>query len=107
MHIEVVNFTGHESNCTLNYYDHKGDYLKTYILEELVVELRVNIKNNHTVTIKSCKCTYFDELYKNGIIKTPKLHEIKRMEKEMTECVDWETWMMQNQQDVDDFMLND
>lgn len=107
MHIEVVNFTGHETSCTFNYFDHKGDYLKTHILEDLVVELCINIQNNHAVHIKSCKCTYFDELQKTGILKVPKLHELKRMEKEMAECVDWDAWMMQNEQDVDDFMFND
>ena len=107
MHVEVVNFTGHENSCTLNYYDYKGDYIKTHILEDLVVELFINIHGNHSVLIKSCKCTYYDELQKTGIIKTPKLHEIKRMEKEMAECVDWLSWDMQNDQDVDDFMLND
>jgi ATP-dependent Clp protease adaptor protein ClpS len=45
MHIEVVNFTGHETSCTFNYFDHKGDYLKTHILEEFVVESLIEYFN--------------------------------------------------------------
>ena len=43
MHIEINNYTGHESNCEINYYDIKGDYVYSLILEDLKTELYVNI----------------------------------------------------------------
>lgn len=107
MHLDVVNFTGYENTCTINYYDHKGDYVRTYILENLETELLINQRGNYSVFIKSCKCTYFDDFYKTGIEKIPKLHEIKKIELALAECVDWNEWELKENQDVDDFMLND
>lgn len=107
MHIEVINFTGHENNCTINYYDFKGDYVKTYLLEKLEVDLHINTHGNYSVTIKSCTCTYFDELQKNGIKKNPKTHEIAKIEYAMSDCVDWDSWEQSKNTDVDDFMSND
>lgn len=107
MHLDVVNFTGHENTCTINYYDHKGDYVRTYILDNLVTELLINQRGNYAVFIKSCKCTYFDDLCKTGIEKIPKAHELKKIEEAMAECVDWDEWQLKSSQDVDDFMLND
>ena len=106
MYIDVVNFTGHETTCTINYYDQKGDYVKTYILENLETELCINQHGNYAVRIKSCNCIYFDELCKNGEIRTPKLHELKKMESHMSECVDWEEWEMNRDKNIDDFMVN-
>jgi hypothetical protein len=107
MHIEVINFTGHESNCTINYYDNKGDYVKTYILDDLEVDLHINNQGNYSVMIKSCTCTYFDELQKNGIKKIPKEHEIVKIEYAMSECVDWESWYEKKSTNIDDFIPND
>ena len=107
MHLDVVNFTGYENRCTINYYDHKGDYVRTYILENLETELCINQRGNYSVFIKSCKCTYYDDLCKNGVEKIPKLHEIKKIESALTECVDWNELVLKSNQDVDDFMLND
>ena len=107
MHIEVVNFQGYEDTCTINYFDKKGDYLKTYILEKLEVELRVNLHGYYSAAIKSCDCTYYDELVKNGIKKIPKKHEIWQIEQALTDCVDWEEWEQSNNRDIDDFMSND
>jgi hypothetical protein len=107
MHLDVVNFTGHENTCIINYYDHKGDYVRTYILDNLETELLINQRGNYSVLIKSSKCTFFDEFCKNGIEKIPKMHEIKKIEEAMAECIDWNEWELKSNQDIDDFMNND
>jgi hypothetical protein len=76
MHFEVINFTGYENSCTINYYDQKGDYVKTYVLENMEFELKINSKDNYQVIVNSFDCIYFDELIKIGIKKIPKRHEI-------------------------------
>lgn len=105
MHIDVVNFTGHENTCTINYYDHKGDYVRTYILEDLETELCINLHGKYSVRIKSCKFVYFDELCKKGEVRNPKLHEVKKMESQMCECVNWDEWELNRDKNIDDFML--
>jgi len=107
MHIEVVNFTGYEDNCTINYFDHKGDYVRTHVLENLQVELHINTHHNYAVTIKSCTCIYFDEMQKSGIEKTPKRHELEKIQNALRDCVDWDEWEQSNNRDIDDFMHND
>jgi len=104
MHIEVNNYTGHENTCEINYYDSKGDYLKSLVLDNLETELFVNQQGNNSVRIVSCNCMYYDELVKLGTIYNLKNSQIQVIENAMNDCIDWETWEQEKSINVDDFM---
>ena len=107
MHIEINNYTGHESNCEINYYDIKGDYVYSLILEDLKTELYVNIQGRQSVRILESSCNYYDDFFKTGKVYTPKPHQIAKIEEEMSNCIDWDSWEQKQSTNVDDFFLNE
>lgn len=107
MHQEIIGFSGYENDCTINYYDSKGDYVKTYMLEKMEFELKTNKDGDYYVYLNAFDCLYFDELQKTGIKKIPKTHEISKIEKALCDCVDWESWYEKQSMNVDDFIPND
>lgn len=107
MHLEINNYTGHENNCEINYYDIKGDYVYSLVLENLKTELYVNIQGNQSVRIVECDCKYYDDFFKTGKVYTPKPHQINKIEDNMSNCIDWDAWEQKQSTNVDDFFLNE
>ena len=107
MHIEINNYTGHENTCEINYYDSKGDYNHSLVLDNLETELYVNIQGINSVRIVTCNCKYYDDLVKLGNVYTPSASQLSKIEKEMSNCIDWESWHEKKSTNVDDFLYND
>jgi hypothetical protein len=104
MHIEVNNYSGHENTCEINYYDSKGDYLKSLVLDNLETELFINQQGNYAVRILGCNCIYYDDEIKLGVVYNLKNSQIQSIENSMCDCIDWETWQEENSIDIDDFI---
>lgn len=107
MTAEVKGFTGYENKCEIVYFDSKGDYLKSRILENLDFELKINAHGNHAVGIKSCNCVTYDDQFMSGKPEDLPTHELYNIERLLTDCVDWDSWDMSQEFDAEDFLAND
>jgi hypothetical protein len=107
MKTEVNGFTGYESECEIVYFDKRGDYLKSRVLENLDFELKKNAHGNHAVGIISCKCITYDDQFSSGRVEELLEHDIYAIERILTDCVDWEEWDQTKEFDADDFLIND
>jgi hypothetical protein len=103
MVIEISNFTGVENSVEINYFNNQGEWLKTLILENLKIELSVNAHGNNHVKIKNYVCTLY-EYSLNGVPTDLKKHQVYSIEKEMTNLIDWDSWEMEQDKDINDFM---
>jgi hypothetical protein len=103
----VKGFTGYENSCEVVYYDGKGDYLKSRLLENLDYELKVNAHGNHAVGIISYTCITYDDQFISGKPEELQKHEVYQIERALTEEVDWLSWDLSQEFDANDFMSND
>jgi hypothetical protein len=93
MEIQIHNFTGYESECEVAYFEHLGgDYVKTYYLSDLNVRLSIDIMGDAYVQITKVKCHLFD-IDDNEIAHTLTDQEIKDLQEEMVNYVDWDEWL--------------
>jgi hypothetical protein len=107
MRTEVKGFSGYESKCEITYFDKKGDYVRSRILENIDFELKINAHGNHSVSIESCKCITYDDQFFSGKIEDLADHDIYAIERILTDCVDWDAWDQSQEFDADDFLYND
>jgi len=106
MAVNISNFTGYEDSCEVIFTNSKGEYIKTFFLENLELDLFINQQKNHAVKITGYKCVQYDDL-KSGMPNTLSNHELVLIETQMINLIDWELWEQENELDVDDFMYND
>jgi hypothetical protein len=105
--LTVKGFTGYENSCEVLYYDNKGEYFKSRVLENLEFELKINAHGNHAVGIQSYVCTTYDDQFISGRLENLPKHDIYQIERALTESVDWESWDMSQEFDANEFMSND
>ena len=106
MIVNILNFTGYEDSCEIIFTNSNGEYIKTFFLENLEIDLYINQQKNHTVKITGYKCVQYDDL-KSGMPNTLSKYEVILIETAMRNLIDWESWELENELDVDDFMYND
>lgn len=106
MIVNISNFTGYENECEVILSNSKGEYIKTFFLQDLECDLYINQQKNHAVKIQSYKCVQYDDL-KSGMQNTLSNHELILIETHMIDLIDWELWEQENELDVDEFMYND
>jgi hypothetical protein len=103
MVIEVSKFTGVESSVEINYFNNQGEWFKTHILENLEIDLIVNTHGNNQVKLKTYFCSLFDDSCNGSPIDLNR-HQVYYIEKELTNLIDWDSWQMQQDKDINDFM---
>ncbi len=93
MEIQLHNFTGYESECEVTYFEHLGgNYVKSYFLSDLHVRLSIDLMGDASVKILKVKCHVCDD-DDNEIEHTLTDQEIKDLQEEMVEYVDWDEWL--------------
>ena len=93
MEIQIHNWTGYEDECEIAYFEpFGGDYIKTYFLSKLNTRLYIDEDGASGVEIMSVECHTYDD-QDNKMPHTLQDQEIRQIELEMPEYVDWQEWI--------------